>query len=83
RIVMNDLPDGIKTIRIPENRLKLPQVRRAPEVASLKNPLAGGPLGLEPKRAQKRFGPVVPQFTEQGWYIDKSRFDFHIEPVLN
>lgn len=27
--------------------------------------------------------PVVPQTTEQGWYIDKSRFDFHIDPVLN
>lgn len=32
---------------------------------------------------QKRIEPVVPQTTEQGWYIDKSRFDFHIDPVLN
>lgn len=26
---------------------------------------------------------MVPDTTEQGWYIDKSRFDFHIDPVLN
>ncbi len=26
RIVMNDLPDGIKTIRVTENRLNMPQV---------------------------------------------------------
>ena len=25
----------------------------------------------------------MPETTEQGWYIDKSRFDFHIDPVLN
>ena len=25
----------------------------------------------------------MPDTTEQGWYIDKSRFDFHIDPVLN
>ncbi len=40
-------------------------------------------MGHETKLAQKRVEPVVPQSTEQGWYIDKSRFDFHIDPVLN
>ncbi|PHK84850.1 hypothetical protein CR083_28225, partial [Salmonella enterica subsp. enterica serovar Typhimurium] len=25
----------------------------------------------------------VPESTEQGWYIDKSRVDFHLDPVLN
>ena len=83
RIVMNDLPDGIKTIRITENRLNMPQVTTETDVASLKNHLAGEPLGHETKLAQKRVEPVVPQSTEQGWYIDKSRFDFHIDPVLN
>ncbi|MGC6746112.1 YjbH domain-containing protein [Escherichia coli] len=53
------------------------------DVASLKNHLAGEPLGHEKTLAQKRVEPVVPQSTEQGWYIDKSRFDFHIDPVLN
>ncbi|XNM55376.1 YjbH domain-containing protein [Escherichia coli] len=42
RIVMNDLPDGIKTIRITENRLNMPQVTTETDVASLKNHLAGG-----------------------------------------
>lgn len=83
RIVMNDLPDGIKTIRITENRLNMPQVTTETDVASLKNHLAGEPLGHETKLAQKRVEPVVPKSTEQGWYIDKSRFDFHIDPVLN
>lgn len=80
---MNDLPDGIKTIRVTENRLNMPQVTTETDVASLKNHLAGEPLGHETKLAQKRVEPVVPKSTEQGWYIDKSRFDFHIDPVLN
>ncbi|HCN8546662.1 TPA: YjbH domain-containing protein [Escherichia coli] len=83
RIVMNDLPDGIKTIRITENRLNMPQVTTETDVASLKNHLGGEPLGHETTLAQKRVEPVVPKSTEQGWYIDKSRFDFHIDPVLN
>ena len=49
RIVMNDLPDGIKTIRITENRLNMPQVTTETDVASLKNHLAG-----EPSWATKR-----------------------------
>ena len=61
----------------------MPQVTTETDVASLKNHLAGEPLGHETKLAQKRVEPVVPQSTEQGWYIDKSRFDFHIDPVLN
>ncbi len=32
---------------------------------------------------QKRETPVVPDKPEQGWYIDKSSFNFHIDPVLN
>lgn len=36
RIVMNDLPDGIKTIRVTENRLNMPQVTTETDVASLK-----------------------------------------------
>ncbi len=52
RIVMNDLPDGIKTIRITENRLNMPQVTTETDVASLKNHLAGEPLGHETTLAQ-------------------------------
>lgn len=46
RIVMNDLPDGIRTIRITENRLNLPQVTTETEVSSLKHHLEGEPLGM-------------------------------------
>lgn len=52
RIVMNDLPDGIKTIRITENRLNMPQATTETDVASLKNHLAGEPLGHETTLAQ-------------------------------
>lgn len=62
---MNDLPDGIKTIRVTENRLNMPQVTTETDVASLKNHLAGEPLGHETTLAQKRVEPVVPQSTEQ------------------
>lgn len=44
---MNDLPDGIKTIRITENRLNMPQVTTETDVASLKNHLAGEPLATK------------------------------------
>ncbi len=80
---MNDLPEGIRTIRVTENRLNLPQVTTETDVASLKRHLEGEPLGHETELVQKRVEPVVPETTEQGWYIDKSRFDFHIDPVLN
>ena len=82
RIVMNDLPDGIKTIRITENRLNMPQVTTENGCRQPENHLAGEPLPRNEAGA-KRVEPVVPKSTEQGWYIDKSRFDFHIDPVLN
>lgn len=81
--VMSNLPDGIKTIRITESRLNMPRVMTETDVASLKNHLVGEPLDHEIALAQKRVEPVVPQSTEQGWYIDKSRSDFHVDPVLN
>ncbi|WP_429862963.1 YjbH domain-containing protein [Enterobacter ludwigii] len=80
---MNDLPDGISTIRVTENRLNMPQVTTETDVASLKRHLEGEPLGHETELVQKRVEQLVPDTTEQGWYIDKSRFDFHIDPVLN
>ncbi len=46
RIVMNDLPDGIKTIRITENRLNMPQVTTETDVASLKKSSRRRAVGL-------------------------------------
>ncbi len=83
RISMNDLPDGIRTIRVTENRVNLPQVTTETDVDSLRRHLEGEPLGHETSLVQKRVDPVVPQSTEQGWYIDKSRFGYSIDPVLN
>jgi hypothetical protein len=54
RIVMNDLPDGIRTIRITENRLNLPQVTTETEVSSLKRHLEGEPLGHDSTGAKTR-----------------------------
>ncbi len=71
-----------QTIRVTVIALHAAGASPETDVASLKNHLAGEPLGHETTLA-KRVEPVVPQSTEQGWYIDKSRFDFHIDPVLN
>ncbi|WP_312690460.1 YjbH domain-containing protein [Kosakonia sp.] len=83
RIIMNDLPDGIRTIRVTQNRLNLPQVTTETDVASLKGHLEGETLGHDTVLAQKRVTPIVPENTEQGWYMDKASFGFHIDPVLN
>ncbi|MDV5354206.1 YjbH domain-containing protein [Kosakonia sp. SMBL-WEM22] len=83
RIIMNDLPDGIRTIRVTENRLHLPAVTTETDVASLKRHLEGEPLGQDTELVQKRVTPIVPEKTEQGWYIDRTAFDFHLDPVLN
>ncbi|HAT2610531.1 TPA: YjbH domain-containing protein [Kluyvera intermedia] len=83
RIIMNDLPEGIRTIRVTENRLNMPQVTTETDVASLQRHLEGEPLGQETQLVQQRVEPIVPDLPEQGWYIEKSSFDFHIDPVLN
>lgn len=83
RIIMNDLPDGIRTIRVTENRLRMPAVTTETDVASLKRHLEGEPLGQDTELVQKRVTPIVPEKTEQGWYIDRTAFDFHLDPVLN
>ena len=83
RIIMNDLPEGIRTIRVTENRLNMPQVTTETDVASLQRHLEGEPLGQETQLVQQRVAPIVPDSPEQGWYIEKSSFDFHIDPVLN
>ena len=83
RIIMNDLPEGIRTIRVTENRLNMPQVTTETDVVSLQRDLEGEPLGQETELVQQRVEPIVPDSPEQGWYIEKSSFDFHIDPVLN
>ncbi|NCH75508.1 YjbH domain-containing protein [Cronobacter sakazakii] len=83
RIIMNDLPQGVNRIRVTETRLNMPQVTTETDVASLKRHLEGEPLGHETPLAQQRMTPVVAENPEQGWYIEKSRFNVAINPVLN
>ncbi|KEA54381.1 membrane protein [Mangrovibacter sp. MFB070] len=83
RIIMNDLPAGIRTIKVNESSVNLPQVTTETDVASLKHHLEGEPLGQETPLLQKRENPDIPDDTEQGWYIEKSRFNYSLDPVLN
>lgn len=83
RIIMNDLPADIRTIKVTENSVNLPQVTTETDVASLKRHLEGEPLGQETPLLQKRENPDIPENTEQGWYIEKSRFNYSLDPVLN
>jgi hypothetical protein len=83
RIVMNDLPEGINKIRVTESRVAMPQVTTETDVDSLRHHLEGEPLGHETPLAQRRVDPVVPDSTEQGWYLDKPRFSYSIDPVLS
>lgn len=83
RIVMNNLPEGIRTIKVTENSVNLPQVTTETDVASLKHQLEGEPLGQETRLIQKREDPDIPDKPEQGWYIEKSRFNVSLDPVLN
>ncbi|PWW06910.1 YjbH domain-containing protein [Mangrovibacter plantisponsor] len=83
RIIMNDLPADIRTIKVTESSVNLPQVTTETDVASLKRHLEGEPLGQETPLLQKRENPDIPDDTEQGWYIEKSRFNYSLDPVLN
>lgn len=83
RIIMNDLPEGVNRIRITETRLNMPQVTTETDVASLRRHLEGEPLGHETQLAQQRMAPVEAENPEQGWYIEKSRFNIALNPVLN
>ncbi len=59
----------------------MPQVTTETDVASLKcRRRAVGPRNDAGAKTRRASGS---KSTEQGWYIDKSRFDFHINPVLN
>jgi len=83
RIVMNNLPENIDTIRVTQTRFNLPQVTTETNVASLRQSLTGYPLGHEQKLAQKRVDPVDPGATEQGLFIAPERLNFNLSPVLN
>lgn len=83
RIVMNDLPKNIDTIRITEIRSGMPQVTTETDINSLRQRLEGYPLGHEKPLKQQRVNPIDPGKTEQGYYIEKGRLNYSIAPILN
>lgn len=82
-IVMNHLPENIDTLRITQTRFGMPQVTTETSVDSLRQQLEGYPVGQEKPLQQQRINPVDPGQTDQGYYIEKDRFNFGISPVLN
>ena len=83
RIIMNNLPAGIETIEVTESRFNMPQVTTRTDVNSLRNQLAGYPLGQEQPLRQTRENPVDAGETEQGFFIRKERLNYSLSPVLN
>ncbi len=83
RILVNNLPENIDTLKVTETRQNLPLVTTETDVKSLQDTLSGYPLGHEQPLKQRRTEPDVPEKAEQGYYIDHSRFDLGWAPVLN
>jgi len=83
RILVNNLPENIDTLKVTENRENLPLVTTETDVKSLQDTLSGYPLGHEQPLKQRRTEPDVPEKAEQGYYIDHSRLDLGWAPVLN
>jgi len=83
RILVNNLPDNINTLKVTETRNNLPMVTTETNVKSLQDTLNGYPLGQEKPLIQRRIDPDVPQNAEQGYYIDRKRLDLGWAPVFN
>lgn len=82
-ILANNLPQGVETIAITEQRYNMPQVTTKTNVASLKRQLEGYPLGYEEPLQQQRVNPEKPEHAEQGYYMEGNRLDYSLSPVLN
>ncbi len=83
RILVNNLPENIDTIKVTDTRTRMPMVTTETDVKSLRDSLSGYPLGQERPLIQRRTEPDVPASAEQGYYIDKSRLELGWSPVLN
>lgn len=83
RILINNLPNNVDTLKVTQTRLNMPQVTTETDVKSLQDQLAGYPLGHEQPLKQRRIEPEVPENAEQGYYIDKDRLQLGWAPVLN
>ncbi len=83
RILMNNLPANIDTLKVTETRLRMPMETTETDVKSLQDTLNGYPLGHEQPLKQRRTEPDVPENAEQGYYIDRNRLELGWSPVLN
>lgn len=83
RIMVNNLPENIDTLKVTETRENMPMVTTETNVRSLQDTLEGYPLGHEQPLIQRRVEPDVPKTAEQGYYIDHSRLQLSWSPVLN
>jgi len=83
RILMNNLPENVDTLKVTQTRYNMPQVTTETKVDSLREQLEGYPLGHEKTLEQQRVNPVDPGKTEQGYYIEKDSLNFSLSPVLN
>ncbi|EPW1717736.1 YjbH domain-containing protein [Enterobacter hormaechei] len=82
RILINNLPDGVDTIAITQQRDHLPLVTTQTDVASLRKQLAGQPLGQEEALRQQRVEPVDTTAFGRGYRIRADRFSYSVKPTL-
>ncbi len=83
RIVINQLPENIDTIKVTQTRFNMPQVTTVTDVNSLRQSLVGYPLGQTSTLKQHRTNPQTVQKSQQDYYIAPARFGVSLAPVLN
>lgn len=83
RIMVNNMPENIDTLKVTEMRENMPMVTTETNVRSLQDTQQGYPLGHEKLLIQRRIEPDVPKTAAQGYYIDRSRRQLSWLPVLN
>ncbi|HFZ8994538.1 TPA: YjbH domain-containing protein [Citrobacter freundii] len=83
RILVNNLPAGVDTISITQQRDHMPLVTTQTNVNSLRQHLAGEPLGQEDKLQQQRVEPVDTTSFGRGYRIRGDRFNYSFKPSLS
>jgi len=82
RILVNALPEEVKTISITQTRDRMPMVTTQTDVAGLRRQLEGYPLGQEAEPKQTRIEPVDTLAFGRGYRIKPERFSYSFSPTL-
>lgn len=82
RILVNALPEEVKTISITQTRDRMPMVTTQTDVADLRRQLEGNPLGQEAEPKQTRIEPVDTLAFGRGYRIKPERFSYSFSPTL-